>query len=244
MDLTEAKRFVEREKRVGSVHPHPGMVLNLVAEIERLQARLKPKMNCVLCHDCMRTRAADGDPCPWCEVKRLQGNLKREKAHREILWLSTLEGEVMPKTLEAGSELDARVAEEVMGLHLHTIADGSHRGVYWTRAPGPYAPCLWRADYRDPDEVPSDCARLTFCPSTDWAAAGEVLAKLREMWTEATDGVSGLDDDFPRPFDDTAFFSSLHRHADRRWPWAFLYATPLAICLAALEAVEGEAGGN
>ncbi len=38
MDLTEAKRFVECEKRVGGVHPHPGMVLSLVTEINRLQA--------------------------------------------------------------------------------------------------------------------------------------------------------------------------------------------------------------
>lgn len=65
-----------------------------------------------------------------------------------------------------------------------------------------------------------------------WMAVG----KLRDAWSAATDGVSGLDPDFPRPFDDTYFFDLLRRNADRRWPWAFLYVTPRAIVLASLRA--------
>lgn len=63
-----------------------------------------------------------------------------------------------------------------------------------------------------------------------------IVQKLRDAWTAATEGVSGLDPDFPRPFDDTYFFDLLRRNADRRWPWAFLYVTPRAICEATLKA--------
>lgn len=76
--------------------------------------------------------------------------------------------------------------------------------------------------------------------STDIAAAWLVVERLRDMWTTATEGVDGLDNTFPRPFDDGAFFDKLHRHADRRWPWAFLYVTPEALCRAALAAVHTE----
>lgn len=41
MDLTEAKRFIECEKGVGGVHPHPEMVQSLVTEIKRLRAELE-----------------------------------------------------------------------------------------------------------------------------------------------------------------------------------------------------------
>lgn len=73
--------------------------------------------------------------------------------------------------------------------------------------------------------------------SSDIGAAWLVVEHMRDLWTAATSGVSGLDNDFPRPFDDTQFFERLHRHADRRWPWAFLYVTPDAICRAFLAAV-------
>lgn len=72
-------------------------------------------------------------------------------------------------------------------------------------------------------------------PLTDMNDAWMIVTKLRDAWTAATEGVSGLDPDFPRPFDDTCFFDLLRRNADRRWPWAFLYVTPRAICLAALK---------
>lgn len=72
--------------------------------------------------------------------------------------------------------------------------------------------------------------------STRMDDAWLVVAHLRDLWTAATDNV-GNRDDFPRPFADTEFFEHLHRHADRRWPWAMLYLTPDAICRAALLSV-------
>jgi hypothetical protein len=134
----------------------------------------------------------------------------------------------MPDQLQAGSELVARVAVEVMGYEWcppYTPRIGGQNPPYH---PGG----AWK--------LPDGSYRISFRPDLYWSAAGEVLEKLREMWTEATNGASGFDDDFPKPFDDGAFFNSLHRHADRRWPWAFLYATPLAICRAALAAVEAK----
>ena len=76
----------------------------------------------------------------------------------------------------------------------------------------------------------------------DISEAWRIVEKMRDMWTNATSGVSGANDDFERPFDDGYFFERLHRNADRRWPWAFLYVTPDAICLAALLAfgVDGD----
>lgn len=61
-----------------------------------------------------------------------------------------------------------------------------------------------------------------------------VVERMRDMWTAATERSSGVRDDFEHPFDDTYFFDLLRRNADRRWPWAFLYVTPHAICVAAL----------
>lgn len=73
--------------------------------------------------------------------------------------------------------------------------------------------------------------------STDIAAAWLVVENLRDRWTKATAGADGFTD-FEHPFDDAVFFEMLHRNADRRWPWAFLYVTPEAICRAALAALE------
>jgi hypothetical protein len=74
--------------------------------------------------------------------------------------------------------------------------------------------------------------------SADIAAAWIIVEHLRDQWTEATAHVPGSATSFPTPFDDGAFFDVLHRHADRRWPWAFLYVTPEAICRAFLTATE------
>lgn len=115
--------------------------------------------------------------------------------------------------MEAGRELDKLVADKIMGGVFETFA--GHYGMY-------------DAGGR-PMEIPAY--------SADIAAAWQVVEHLRDMWTAATDGVSGFDDTFARPFDDTAFFQSLHRNADRRWPWAFLYVTPYTLCIAALGAV-------
>ncbi|GEM_PF-6028580 len=72
--------------------------------------------------------------------------------------------------------------------------------------------------------------------STDIAAAWQVVEKMREMCTESTKDSNGVDTDFETPFDANHFFERLHLIADKRWPWAFLYITPEAICLAALGA--------
>lgn len=72
--------------------------------------------------------------------------------------------------------------------------------------------------------------------STRMDDAWLVVAHLRDLWTAATANV-GNRDDFPRPFADAEFFEHLHRHADRRWPWAMLYMTADAICRAALLSV-------
>lgn len=77
--------------------------------------------------------------------------------------------------------------------------------------------------------------------STDIAAAWIIVEHLRDQWTEATAGVSGWDNNFQSPFHDAHFFDRLHRHADRRWPWAFLYVTPQAIVDAFLAMKDNEA---
>lgn len=76
MDLTEAKRFIECEKRVGAVHPHPGMVQSLVAEVERLRLALKAARE-----DLMALPGLKTDP-PWDEqeVKRLDNGVN------EVVW--------------------------------------------------------------------------------------------------------------------------------------------------------------
>ena len=127
-----------------------------------------------------------------------------------------------------GEELAVAVAENVMGW--------IRGGKWWLTPDAPDA--LYGAGYTAPGQ--DDYGIPPFRPDLCVAHAWEVVEKLRNLWTEATDGVSGLDDDFERPFDDNYFFESLHRHADRRWPWAFLYVTPLAICHAALLAVMEE----
>jgi hypothetical protein len=78
--------------------------------------------------------------------------------------------------------------------------------------------------------------------STDIAAAMLVVERMRDLWTKYTEqqGDRPFRDWSPPPFHDGIFFESLQRHADRRWPWAFLYVTPLAICRAALAAVEDQ----
>jgi hypothetical protein len=71
--------------------------------------------------------------------------------------------------------------------------------------------------------------------TTDMGAAWKLIEKLRDEWTEAT-AVMKDGEAFTPPFDDSAFFDTLRRDADRRWPWAFLYTTPFSVCLAVLKA--------
>lgn len=90
--------------------------------------------------------------------------------------------------------------------------------------------CYWEANY-GPRFVPEYSAHMD--------GAWKIVRHLRDQWTAATAGSDGFGD-FERPFDDGAFFDRLHRHADRRWPWALLYLTPEALCLAFLLSVAEE----
>jgi hypothetical protein len=161
--------------------------------------------------------------------------------------------------MKPGRELDALVAEKVFGWtywrskHGHWIIDtpdGRH-----------FEPLFGKVRNYDPEtseRLPDPnwwdglSDELPYY-STDIAAAWEVVARLRDLWTEATRDMDGVTNrvmrsdgswvDFTPPFDDMEFFEYLHRHADRRWPWAFFYVTPEAICKAALLAVMGGEAG-
>jgi hypothetical protein len=78
--------------------------------------------------------------------------------------------------------------------------------------------------------------------STDIAAAWRIVEHMRDLWTEYTERQGDKPPMLwePAPFDDGAFFERLHRKADRRWPWAFFYVTPTAICQAALTAFRAD----
>ncbi len=130
--------------------------------------------------------------------------------------------------MEAGRELDALVAEKVMGWSKRVSADHSNSPIKQLRAFG----IIYAWKDSNGNDKGLDVPRY----STDIAAAWQVVERLRDQWTEATEGMQ-LVDDFPRPFDDQTFFEVLHRNADRRWPWAMLYMTPASICIAALKAV-------
>ncbi len=83
--------------------------------------------------------------------------------------------------MEAGPELDALVAADVMGWPIVYMGDPDS-DEWWTRVPS--YPCLvvhsdgsnWIVR-SDDDRDPLD----SFDPSTDWAAAGEMLEELVEM---------------------------------------------------------------
>ena len=73
------------------------------------------------------------------------------------------------------------------------------------------------------------------CPAYDreMGAAWLIVERFRDMHTE-------MIGQFARPklFNDSAFFDTLfHVTARHNWPWAMLYATPEAICRAALAAL-------
>lgn len=77
------------------------------------------------------------------------------------------------------------------------------------------------------EEMPALSEDMTDC--WQW-----VVAPFRDQWTAATEHCTPRNPNFTPPFDDGYFFDVLHRYADRRWPWAFLYITPEAICRAAI----------
>lgn len=133
-------------------------------------------------------------------------------------------------------ELDALIAEKIFGWHVERFVWGGFEGE------------VWMTDPSRKDEPPSQRMNVTINPkpfSTDITAAWTIVEHMRDLWTEATDGASDINlpghfRSFIAPFDDGAFFDVLHRNADRRWPYAFLYVTPEAICRAALAALAEE----
>jgi hypothetical protein len=142
-------------------------------------------------------------------------------------------------------EIDVQVASKIMGWRIKG-KDSDWR--WWGVPPG----------WTEPESVEIPCY------SSDIAATWKVVERMRDIWTAWTekldanrgpaidkigkmsteermryfDAVYEVSKEMagPEPFSDEAFFNRLHRHADRRWPWAFFYADPKAICVAALAA--------
>ena len=117
--------------------------------------------------------------------------------------------------LKAGAELDAMVAEKVMGWtwHIVRIHASTNTMTAWVR-PGHHVP-------KTIDPGNNWNAPLPY--STDIAAAWEVVEKMYKdhklgMWMDVTVPESGID----------AYFGDFKGAAD---------TAPLAICLAALKAV-------
>lgn len=138
--------------------------------------------------------------------------------------------------MDAGRELDALVATKILGGFVASPDAMADKGEVWFWL-HPKDGVLIGEPYKVGVMKRWDHQWRQFKPSADIADAWLVVEKMRDMWTAATEGASGLADDFTHPFDDAYFFDSLRRNADRRWPWAFLYVTPEAICFAALRAV-------
>lgn len=119
-------------------------------------------------------------------------------------------------SMEAGPELDAQIAEEVMGSEAKIFS----------------AP-----DVRDPLRCHVRDANgewATFEPSTDWSAAGEVLKRMQKLgWTY-------FQLEYHRSI---AWCAEFQRRAESGFGTycAFSQPTgPLAICLAALKAVRAQ----
>lgn len=136
-----------------------------------------------------------------------------------------------------GRELDNQIAT-ALGYHVEHFKSSYDRLVS--------SGTVWITDPSRKDEPPEKRQDVTINPipySTDLRLAWALVEILRDQWTAATEGASDLNlpghfRSFIAPFDDGAFFDVLHRNADRRWPWAFLYVTPEAICRAFLAAIE------
>ncbi len=142
-----------------------------------------------------------------------------------------------PKTVVSRSQVDAAIAEHVFGWkrfegeEANLAADPELRKV---REGQRHTKCTWMLEGRR-----MACLECGSMPqfSIDMAKAWDVVEELRLRWTEATEKSNGVDNDFAHPFDDEVFFESIRSDAQRRWPWTFLYATPMNICIAALESL-------
>ena len=119
--------------------------------------------------------------------------------------------------MNAGRELDALVAEKVMGYYKAT-PESIGRGVR-----------CWNKE--------GDCATTEFSPSTDIAAAWEVVEKLTKNLHEVKDGEWVLDRLGYLDGQYRCWFA-MNVSDDVRWDiFAEADTAPLAICLAALKAV-------
>ena len=117
--------------------------------------------------------------------------------------------------LEAGPELDARVAERVMGWFKVRWREKPRRSEWVWRW------CRTKATYY--------AAHGSWSPSTDWAAAGEVLEKLNLLtFSLHRENCGGVRYDVVC-YDKPDQSDQVHATAT---------AAPLAICRAALKAVE------
>lgn len=123
-----------------------------------------------------------------------------------------------------GRELDRQIAEALGWVDFWESRDG-----------------VWLMGYPPVEQGAGIDAERHPVPaySTDLEAAWSLVEILRDAWTDATANADGFGT-FEIPFDDGAFFDMLHRHADRRWPWAFLYVTPEAIARAFLHVRTGK----
>lgn len=138
-------------------------------------------------------------------------------------------------------ELDIQAAR-LLGW---TVAYNDERGKYELRNPDGVS--VIAIDAEPGDEAAAQ-TRWIGVPaySTEIAAAWTLVEHMRDLWTAATEGstdrpnLPGSFRSFVAPFDDGAFFDVLHRNADRRWPWAFLYVTPEAIVTAFLAAMDAQ----
>ena len=115
-------------------------------------------------------------------------------------------------TLPAGPELDALIATDVMGCRVVHCRDGTYK----LKVPGSFD----RVDFVTAEGARSACPKY----STDWAAVGEVLDKLDAWSWELINHGEGVTM--------TIFKDATHYEATAD-------TVPLAICRAALKAVEG-----
>ncbi len=121
--------------------------------------------------------------------------------------------------VEAGPELDALVAEKVMGCRVVHCRDGTYK----LRVPGSYD----RVDFVTAEGARSACPKY----STDIAAAWEVMEKMAKEGYKPCVGMNG------HCWDATMRVDIATTTEDE---WMSANTAPLAICRAALAAVESK----
>lgn len=149
-------------------------------------------------------------------------------------------GGMTTTTLQAGRELDALVAEKVMGWQITTPIDNSCDHSVGRRRDGTSARRNWGVPPHKADEK-EEWKREDVIPnySTSIAAAWEVITRL---WERRNEFHLSFVDGFKVDYDGrewTAGFWEVDYDAGDSWfKEATANTAPLAICLAALKAVE------